>query len=130
MLHFNPEQCTECQACRLRCSFVKEQEYNPAKARLNIVGKWPHLPTLRSCRLCKKPACVAACPEGALSQKENGVIVVDYDLCTQCGLCVEACPFDAVMVFEGKIMICDTCDGQYLCTKACSTQAITKERSR
>lgn len=129
-MRFNPELCTECQACRLRCSFLKEGEYNPEKARLNIVGKWPQMPKLKVCRLCKKPACVAACPVSALSQKENGVIKVDYDKCTQCGLCAEACPFGAVMVFQGKIMICDTCDGQYLCTKACSTGALTVERRR
>ncbi len=124
MLRFNAEQCTECHACRLRCSFVKEEEYNPDKARLSITGKWPELPKLYSCRLCKDPECVAACPFDALSQNAKGVISVDYEACTECGLCVEACPYDAVLQFKGRILICDTCDGEYLCTKACSTDAI------
>lgn len=128
MLYFTAQECTECYACRLKCSFVKEKEYNPAKARLGIDGKWPRLPELKNCRQCKKPACVEVCPVTALTQAEDGVIAVDYDLCTECGLCVEACPFDAVLTFEGKIHICDTCNGEYHCTKVCSTGAISRER--
>ena len=128
MLYFNAEECTECKACLLKCSFVKESEYNPAKARLDISGKWPEFPELKICRQCKKPACVEVCPEDALTQQEDRVIKVDYDLCTECGVCVKACPFDAVMTLDGKIFICDTCDGEYPCTRVCSTEAITKER--
>lgn len=128
MLYFDAEQCTECQACRLKCSFVKEGEYNPDKARLNILGSWPQFPVLKVCRQCKKPACIKACPVNALTQNETRAILIDFNVCTQCGLCVTACPFDAVLTLAGRIHICDTCKGEYPCVKVCSTGAISRER--
>jgi len=56
------------------------------------------------------------------------IVNINEEKCNGCGLCIEACPFDAVRNFEGKILICDTCDGEYSCTQVCSTDAISKER--
>lgn len=127
MLKFDAQECTECQACRLKCSFVKEGEYNPVKARLSVTGKWPQFPSLKNCRQCEDPACVEACPVQALTQNDLGAIAVDYDLCIQCGLCASACSFGAVITFAGKIHICDTCNGEYPCVTVCSTGAISAE---
>lgn len=127
MLIFDSKSCTECQACRLKCSFVKETEYNPAKSRLSIKGKWPQMPVLKVCRQCQNPLCVKACPVSALSQEEQRIISIDYGLCSDCKLCVQACPFEAVQTCAGKIYICDTCKGEYPCTEVCSTEAISKK---
>jgi electron transfer flavoprotein alpha subunit/NAD-dependent dihydropyrimidine dehydrogenase PreA subunit len=43
-------------------------------------------------------ACIGVCPFGALSM-ENGVVVVN-DNCTACGACLEACPVDALSLPE------------------------------
>lgn len=129
MLRFDANECTECQACLLKCSFVKETEYNPAKARLRIVGRWPEQPKMKICRQCQEPACVLACPVGAISQTAGGAICVDYDTCSQCGLCAEACPYAAVHTYAGKILICDTCKGEFPCAGVCSTGALARERS-
>ena len=39
--------------------------------------------------------CVGVCPFGAL-KLENGRIVVDKNKCTDCGICVKACPVRAL----------------------------------
>ena len=42
------------------------------------------------------------CPDVAI-RKENGNNVIDYDHCKGCGICVEECPRDAmVMEEEGR----------------------------
>ena len=43
----------------------------------------------RKCKVCMKLGCPA------ISEK-NGVVVIDRTQCNGCGLCVNACPFDAI----------------------------------
>ena len=47
------------------------------------------------CRGCKVCSVAAACPSKAVSLK-NGVMQVNGDRCTKCGVCVGKCPFGAV----------------------------------
>jgi NADPH-dependent glutamate synthase beta subunit-like oxidoreductase len=52
------------------------------------------------CNLCDN--CFIFCPDVAI-RKENGNNVIDYDHCKGCGICVEECPRDAmIMEEEGK----------------------------
>ncbi|MFQ6075060.1 MAG: 4Fe-4S binding protein [Candidatus Bathyarchaeia archaeon] len=39
--------------------------------------------------------CVNACPEGVIDQTEDGP-VIDYNLCKGCGVCHYECRFDAI----------------------------------
>jgi NADH:ubiquinone oxidoreductase subunit F (NADH-binding)/(2Fe-2S) ferredoxin/Pyruvate/2-oxoacid:ferredoxin oxidoreductase delta subunit len=43
-------------------------------------------------------ACVRECPVGAISGPKTEPQVIDQDICIKCGLCVDACQFDAVKV--------------------------------
>lgn len=57
------------------------------------------------CRSCK--ACSMLCPRGALEQITNDsekttVIVIDHDRCSLCGLCVDICYFEAILIEEKK----------------------------
>jgi pyruvate formate lyase activating enzyme len=45
--------------------------------------------------------CIEVCPENALTLTPNG-IVTDYEKCTLCGLCAEACPTKAIEM-SGKL---------------------------
>jgi nitrate reductase / nitrite oxidoreductase, beta subunit len=48
----------------------------------------------RTCNHCLNPACVAACPSGALYKRgEDGVVLVDQDRCRGWRACVPACPY-------------------------------------
>ena len=52
--------------------------------------------------------------------------VIDYDLCTTCGLCMNHCRFDAISEGEGRIIISEiSCDGCFLCSRICPEKAIT-----
>ena len=53
------------------------------------------------CNLCDN--CYIFCPDVAIQkQGEDGPNVIDYDHCKGCGICVEECPRDALVMEEEK----------------------------
>lgn len=51
--------------------------------------------------------------------------VINYDLCTHCGVCMNYCRFDAIVKEKGKVKIVDVfCDGCHLCSRICPENAI------
>ncbi|MCB2190454.1 MAG: 4Fe-4S dicluster domain-containing protein [Deltaproteobacteria bacterium] len=118
-------RCVRCRACELACSLRQCGEFNLKRSAI----KAPLEPLSREkvavCRQCARPACVQACPEGALSQGTL-VVLLDRDLCTGCRECVLACPLGAIFVDEtdGLPRKCDLCGGQPLCAQVCAKQAL------
>jgi len=53
-----------------------------------------HFYVPRICNHCLNPACVAACPSGAIYKRgEDGVVLIDQDTCRGWRFCVSACPY-------------------------------------
>jgi nitrate reductase beta subunit len=51
----------------------------------------------RICNHCLNPACVAACPSGAIYKRaEDGVVLVNEDACRGWRMCVSGCPYKKV----------------------------------
>jgi molybdopterin-containing oxidoreductase family iron-sulfur binding subunit len=55
-----------------------------------------------ACQHCDEPACVKSCPTKATWQREDDIVMQDYDKCMGCEMCVMACPYDAVRTLNEK----------------------------
>jgi MinD superfamily P-loop ATPase len=56
--------------------------------------------------------------------------VIDYDKCTNCGICVTYCRFDAISLIKNKVIISEiSCDGCFLCSHICPEKAIKMVRN-
>jgi MinD superfamily P-loop ATPase len=52
--------------------------------------------------------------------------VIDYSVCTACGVCMSHCAFDAISEIHGRVTISEvSCDGCFLCSRVCPEEAIT-----
>ena len=77
------------------------------------------------CFQCPKPDCLEACPEGAIYNTDDGVVLVDEDKCNSCGDCVDGCPYGMIFQYEdGRAFKCDYCDGDPACVQECTPGAI------
>lgn len=67
-----------------------------------------HLPM--ACQHCADAPCMTVCPEDAIQRREDGLVWIDPAICTGCGDCVAACPYDAVSVDE-ELGVAQKCTG-------------------
>jgi formate dehydrogenase beta subunit len=86
------------------------------------------------CMHCLHPACVSACPVGALQKTAEGPVTYDPKRCIGCRYCMVACPF-GVPRFEWdevlpKVAKCTFCNDRLAvgdgpnCAEACPTGAL------
>ncbi len=124
-LHIDWEKCTGCQRCLLICSAVKEEVFQPSRARLHVLSAprdGVSLPFI--CYQCDPAPCVEACPVEALKRDETGSVVVEHELCVGCGACETACPYGMVELTGDKAIKCDLCGGDPQCVKVCEFRAL------
>ncbi|HMN34676.1 MAG TPA: nitrate reductase subunit beta [Chiayiivirga sp.] len=51
----------------------------------------------RLCEHCLNPACVSACPSGAIyKREEDGIVLIDQDKCRGWRMCVSGCPYKKI----------------------------------
>jgi len=51
-----------------------------------------------SCQHCENPACMVDCPTGAIGRDPEGEVFIRNALCTGCGACAKACPWDNIQM--------------------------------
>lgn len=74
---------------------VRQPDYDPSKCIFVKVGGDPETSKYI-------PGCYLACPDSAIIVKKGG-IVVDYEYCKGCMLCVAVCPAHALTEGKSKI---------------------------
>jgi carbon-monoxide dehydrogenase iron sulfur subunit len=128
LLLVDMDKCTGCKQCSLACSLTKEDFFDPARGRIKILKREDiALGVQLLCEQCEAHPCVDACSDGALSRDDKtGIITVNEETCTQCGSCVDACPYHGIRLHpETSIpMICDLCGGNPYCVNHCVPGAL------
>lgn len=119
--------CAGCRYCEMVCSFHHEGRFGPSLSRVVVIKEDKHgmdFPVFcRHCNLCPP---MDACPTHALSKNERGIVTLDEEACTGCGVCLETCTFDALRMGESsKPLICDLCGGDPVCVEKCPTKALS-----
>jgi len=141
--YFDQTRCIGCFTCIVACKDWNDVEAGPASWRRVITiekGKCSNLFAAflsTACYHCVEPACVSACPVGAISKRElDGVIVVDREACLgkgNCEMCLQACLYDAPQFGSeknAKVQICTFCldrlaEGKKpACVDACPMRAM------
>jgi len=124
----DPLKCTGCGICEYACTLEKgEKAWNPIRSRIRVVRMSPVFNFALACRFCEDAKCVTACPEDALSQsEEGGVLLVNDKKCMGCDWCVQACPHGGIMLHTdtGKAIACDLCEGEPNCVEFCPEEAL------
>ena len=136
------ERCIGCEACTVACRIEHNNKLGFIKVITQNVdqkdtpeGTFPDLkmnflPQL--CNHCARPPCVDTCPVEAIKKKEDGVVVIENDLCDGCQICVSACPYDAIFFNQEKDIAekCSLCTDRIdqglepFCVICCEGQAI------
>jgi Fe-S-cluster-containing hydrogenase component 2 len=128
VLTADPEKCTGCRLCELVCSVKHEGVSNPARSRIKIAKwEWTGEYAPITCQLCQPAPCQEICPADAISRLKSGNrMVINYDICTTCQACIDACPWGAISLdpVNDRVILCDLCNGDPQCVRFCQTGAL------
>ena len=130
-------KCIGCQACEQKCKeihgFPPEHETALSATALTVVQERGGKFVRRQCMHCENPACVSACPVGALTKTAQGAVRYAGGKCIGCRYCMIACPFEVPKYEWSKlapyVTKCDMCaervlaGHQTLCSEVCPTGA-------
>jgi Fe-S-cluster-containing dehydrogenase component/CRP-like cAMP-binding protein len=148
LLVIDLESCVRCGHCAWACSemygtarLVRRGDKMVARVDGRGEGEAPqHLMLPNSCQHCENPACMVGCPTGAIGRDPGGEVFIREELCTGCGACAKACPWDNIQMavrpvtalappgstYEELAVKCDLCRGYEgpACVQACPTGSI------
>jgi len=100
-------KCIGCKSCQSACKQANGLPTDDRPVALSVttltivdfrnISTNPQKPEIkpvkRQCMHCEEPACVSACPVGALVKQESGCVTYDETICIGCRYCMVACPF-------------------------------------
>jgi len=97
------KRCAGCYSCVVACQMQNNQKPGVQWNKLTK-AEWGEYPDAHGCYIphacmhCEDAPCVAACPTGASYTADDGVVLVNYEICLGCSDCVVACPYGARVI--------------------------------
>lgn len=143
---FDSKKCVACSICTVACKQENSLPVGVSRIRPATVGPKEEGGellidfSLSRCFHCGRAPCIPACPQKAISKREDGIILLNRELCDGCidgpKKCIEACPFRAPEVnpVDGKVEICTLCFHRIeqgldpACVKHCISGALSFQR--
>ena len=113
----NNVDCIGCRACEIACKDKNGLAPGPRFRRVQYIegGTYPDVYAYKvnmSCNHCGEPACLPACPTGAIyKRKKDGIVDIDSTLCIGCRRCEATCPYGAPQYDpeDGLVKKCNMC---------------------
>ena len=132
---YDPDKCVFCRTCEAACKGTRNVEIGVFWRKVSEAwhGEYPDVSRSflsAACHHCAEPACLKACPTGAITKRpEDGVVLVDRELCNGCRECLTACPYDIPQFgADGIMQKCDMCiesGTEPACAAHCPTGALS-----
>jgi anaerobic dimethyl sulfoxide reductase subunit B (iron-sulfur subunit) len=139
-------KCSGCKTCQVACKDTNDLDLGLRYRRVyeygggNWVaegGAWRQETFAYylsiACNHCDDPVCVSGCPTGAMHKRpEDGLVVVNGDVCVGCRYCEMRCPYGAPQ-FDPKAKCMRKCDGcldrlehglRPICVDSCPQRAL------
>ncbi len=97
-------KCIGCHACTIACKQENNMHLKSIWNRVETVGPvgvFPDLKmyyTIKLCVHCADPPCAKSCPTEAIYRRDDGIVNIDQSLCSACGACTDACPYDVMPI--------------------------------
>ena len=89
--------CDGCRSCTMACQqrhqLRDEQTWIKVYPMKDSSGGTFHMP--RPCMMCEDPPCMYVCPVGANIRTDEGLDLVDTNVCIGSRACMAACPYEA-----------------------------------
>ena len=98
-------RCVGCMTCVINC---KHENLTRPGVWWNQILEVESLEKNRivyvryACMHCEDPPCAKACPNQAIEQRADGIVLVDKGKCAGAGACVEACPYGVIIITPGE----------------------------
>jgi len=145
----NSSICNGCYNCQIACKdehcgndwspYAKPQPDTGQfwlKMHEFVRGNVPHVkmtyyPVM--CQHCEDAPCMAACADGTITRRDDGLVIINPKTCTGCMNCVDACPY-GVIFYNETLNLAQKCTGcahlldkgwtEPRCVDACPTGAL------
>ena len=139
LLAIDQDTCVRCGHCAWACAdvhgvsrLVRRGDKIVARVETEVTAQSLLLPS--SCQHCENPVCMIDCPTGAIGRDPRGEVFIRDDLCTGCGACAKACPWENISMAprpgsEVPLAVkCDLCRKyeEPACVSACPTESILR----
>lgn len=127
------DKCYGCMACVVACAAENNVPLNTFRTWIerHVLegGRVVFVP--KQCNHCENPPCVKPCPTGATYINEDGLVLVNPEICIGCASCVRSCPYGARFMnpVTGTADKCTFCSHRIYegrlpaCVEACPTAA-------
>jgi carbon-monoxide dehydrogenase iron sulfur subunit len=125
MLILDLSKCSGCRRCEVQCSFHRMGRVGRGISRIKVAKiEETGIDFPVFCQLCRERYCMD-CPQAAMTVGPLGQVTVDPDSCVGCGTCEALCPIGAIEIQEEIPFVCDLCQGDPRCVRACTMGALT-----
>ena len=99
----NNSKCIGCHACSTACKSENQVPLGVFRTwvKYTEVGRYPDVRRnfqVNRCNHCMNPPCVEICPVAAMTQRDDGIVGYNADLCIGCKSCMQACPYNSIYI--------------------------------